>query len=48
LSPNASSSVGAADQLFNGAVAGGEILSLSKDWLRPTLDSGELEAVLRD
>jgi hypothetical protein len=30
------------------AVAGGGSISLFKDWLRSALDSGALEAVLRD
>ena len=39
---------GAADLLVDVAVAGGGIVSLFEDWLRPALDSGALEAVLPD
>ncbi len=39
---------GAADLLVDVALAGGGILSLFEDWLRPALDSGALEPVLPD
>lgn len=39
---------GAADLLVDVAIAGGGILSLFEDWLRPAIDRGALEPVLRD
>jgi DNA-binding transcriptional LysR family regulator len=46
--PLIASVAGAADLLVDVAVAGGGIVSLFEDWLRPALDSGALEAVLPD
>lgn len=46
--PLIASVAGAADLLVDIAVAGGGIVSLFEDWLRPTLDSGVLEPVLPD
>lgn len=46
--PLIASVAGAADLLVDMAVAGGGIVSLFEDWLRPLLDSGALEPVLPD
>lgn len=46
--PLIASVAGAADLLVDMAVAGGGIVSLFEDWLRPLLDSGTLEPVLPD
>ena len=46
--PLVASISGAADLLVDMAVAGVGILRLFEDWLRPSLDSGVLEAVLPD
>jgi DNA-binding transcriptional LysR family regulator len=46
--PLIASVAGAADLLVDVAVAGGGIISLFEEWLRPALDSGALEAVLPD
>ena len=46
--PLIASVAGAADLLVDVAVAGGGIVSLFEDWLRPALDSGALEPVLPD
>ncbi|SFK53223.1 DNA-binding transcriptional regulator, LysR family [Sphingomonas sp. NFR04] len=46
--PLIASVAGAIDLLVDVAVAGGGILHLFEDWLRPALDSGSLEPVLPD
>jgi DNA-binding transcriptional LysR family regulator len=46
--PLIASVAGAADLLVDMAVAGGGIVSLFEDWLRPFIDSGSLEPVLPD
>jgi DNA-binding transcriptional LysR family regulator len=46
--PLIASVAGAADLLVDVAVAGGGIVSLFEDWLRPFIDSGSLEPVLPD
>jgi DNA-binding transcriptional LysR family regulator len=46
--PLIASVAGAIDLLVDVAVAGGGILHLFEDWLRPALDSGSLEPVLSD
>ncbi|MBB3911839.1 LysR family transcriptional regulator [Sphingomonas desiccabilis] len=46
--PLIASVAGAADLLVDVAAAGGGIIHLFENWLRPALDSGALEAVLPD
>lgn len=46
--PLVASVAGAIDLLVDVAVAGGGIVYLFEDWLRPALDSGSLEPVLPD
>jgi DNA-binding transcriptional LysR family regulator len=46
--PLIASVAGAVDLLVDVAVAGGGILHLFEDWLRPALDNGSLEPVLPD
>ncbi|EZP50465.1 LysR substrate-binding domain-containing protein [Sphingomonas sp. RIT328] len=46
--PLIASVAGAVDLLVDVAIAGGGILHLFEDWLRPALATGALEAVLPD
>jgi DNA-binding transcriptional LysR family regulator len=46
--PLIASVAGAVDLLVDIAIAGGGIISLFEDWLRPCFDTGTLEAVLPD
>jgi DNA-binding transcriptional LysR family regulator len=46
--PLIASVAGAADLLVDVAVAGGGVVFLFEDWLRPSLDSGALEPILPD